>query len=142
MFRDSDHIVGDDMKSRGIGSILMVFGLCIGAANAGAIYMDKSYQQPSPNKGVVSVERTKHFFLNHLAARIYVDGKPVASLHGGDAINIYMPFGRHILGASAHVKETGPDQQLAVDVTANESPILRMTAANGGYSGVKLTRIK
>lgn len=90
----------------------------------------------------VSIERGKWMGLNSQPLGIYVDGKPSASLLGGQSVTLYVQPGRHIIAVHPTLKRVpaGVAGSIAIDVSSTDHPILRTNVAALGYAGWKIEK--
>jgi hypothetical protein len=123
------------------------FGLflaCLAAAPSAfaAEVLNADFKAPAEGRHALTVQRNKHFGANGVESILIVDDVPAATLKGGEAVTVYLPDGRHIVGIrNGRRSETAADMSIAVDVGAGHEPILAATLANAGWTGFKLEQI-
>lgn len=103
------------------------------------------YASPNAGAGLVTVERGHTITsIAHVPHVIFIDGEAVATLADGKAMNMYLPYGRHIVGVALEGKRfpTEPVVELAVDVSATENPIMMVWDRAGGYGGLGIKRVR
>lgn len=128
------------MIRRSIYTIAMLGLLTVaGCANFGPTkYLAPSMGESGAGKHEVSVERDTHFGYNSVPFVVFVDGKEVAQVLGGEVINLYVPDGRRIIGISAAPNKKKPDMSVAVDVSATSKPVIHASMCAIGYCGAKI----
>ena len=130
------------MKGIVLVAVMLVLAGC---AIAPPRYLAPQVEHSSPDTQVVSIERAKWLGNSSVPLYVFVDGEKVASLGGGQVINLHLPLGRRIIGVGFAVGDYPggkADRSIAVDVTKDHAPILRATMAAMGYGGWKITQIK
>lgn len=116
--------------------ILLVLLFLAGCTAMPARHIDQAWAKPADGLHVVTVERPSRW-PGGAPLIIWVDGKQVAALPGGQAINLYLPEGRHIIGVGmpARSGSEAPERTAAVDVSATSHPLLRAGIVALGYGG-------
>lgn len=116
--------------------VVVVLALLAGCAIAPPKYLNQSVAMSSPGTHVVTVERGKWLGAAHAPMTLFVDGEPTAVVYGGQAINLHLPDGRHIIGVRMNAQAgERPEREIAVDVSAESQPILRAGPVAAGYGG-------
>lgn len=123
-----------------IPQFAIVSGLFVVGASSAAEIIDPSVGRHAPGTAAVSVERDKHFGTNRLPALLYVDGKVVASVKGGEAIVIFLPRGPHVIGSTLSTKAGKPDQSIVVDAVEEKTTTLKAHLGDWGWAGMQMTR--
>lgn len=124
------------------GSIVVLFALAACSTVAPKV-TNPAMATATPGRYAVTVERGKHLGFDSLPLNIFVDGKVVAQVDGGRAVTLYLTEGRHLIGIeSGRRTKAGPSDEIAVDVSASHSPILRTNVYAMGYGGWKIERVK
>lgn len=122
-------------------TIVLLAASLAGCAIAPAKFVDPALATAAPGTHIVSIERGKWFGAAHAPMWIYVDGAHVADLYGGQAMNLHLKDGRHLIGVA--VKSHGdnrPEREIVVDVSASNQPILRAGPVAAGYGGWGISR--
>jgi len=121
----------------------MVLALLTGCASVSPTYLDSTVSTSTSGTHVVSVERGKHFGIDNVPLVVFMDGKEVALLGGGQTITLNVKDGRHIIGvAPKTTSDHGADSSIAIDVSAESQPILRTNVAAWGWAGWVIERVK
>ena len=100
-------------------------------------FSDASFSTPGPDRHITTIERGSNVGSNHAPLSVYVDGSLVAKLYGNQAINLFLPNGRHRIGVAMNNvgvfghDEHGPDRSITIDLPGSDSPILRAAAVGG-----------
>lgn len=129
------------MKARWVAVMIATIATA-GCVIAPAKYMNTNVATALPGTHAVSVERGKWFGAAHAAMWIYVDDVHVANLYGGEAINLHLKDGRHLIGVAVKSHgENRPEREIAVDVSASSQPILRAGPVAAGYGGWGIARV-
>jgi hypothetical protein len=123
-------------------ALLIVLSFLIGCASVSPTYLDSTVSTSIAGTHVVSVERGKHFGIDNVPLVVFMDGKEVALLGGGQAISLNVKDGRHIIGvAPKTVAEHGAVSSIAIDVSSESQPILRTNVAAWGWAGWMIERV-
>jgi hypothetical protein len=121
---------------------LFIAGLLAASSAFAAEVLNADLKAPAEGRHALTVQRSKHFGANAVESIILIDDVAAASIKGGDAVTVYVPDGRHIVGIrNGRRAETAADMSIAVDVSAGHEPILAASLANAGWSGFKLEQI-
>ena len=120
---------------------LLILALVLPGSAYAAEILDPSFG-PDGHGAAVSVERDRHFGTNRLPAYIFVDGKAVATLKGGEAVILRMSPGPHVMGSSLRNPPTAPDKAMAVEATEGKTTMLKAHLGNWGWTGMELQRVE
>lgn len=70
---------------------------------------------------------------------VYVDGRHVANIGSGEKLTIHLPPGRHVFGVGSRADDGGPQREIAVNISDQYHPVLRLSLVAVGYGGWKIT---
>ncbi len=76
-----------------------------------------------------------HYYL----MSVFVDGKQVARIGSGEKLVVNLAPGRYVFGVAATSVDNAPDREIAVTVTEQYHPILRLSLVAVGWGGWKIT---
>lgn len=122
---------------------LLAVGLLflVGCMSVNTRPLDPSVDVAGQGKNVITVERGSYLPpYNSMPVTIFIDGKPAREIGGGKTVNLHVAYGRHSVGVATG-RATEPQREIAVDVSATESPILRASMVAMMYGGFRLVRI-
>lgn len=88
---------------------------------------------PAPDAGTVTIKRDSGFLGGACLTRIFVDGKPVASLDTAQKVVLFMPAGSYVLSALPNNPCGGGLTELHTQVGAGEAKNFRV--GNNGQGG-------
>jgi len=70
---------------------------------------------------------------------VFVDGRHIANIGSGEKLTIYLPPGRHIFGVGRRFDDAVPEREIAVTISDQYQPILRLGLVAAGWGGWKIT---
>lgn len=123
--------------------ILILALLLAGCAAMPARHVESSWSEPGPGLQTVTVERPSRW-PGGAPLLVWVDGKVSAEVPGGQAINLYLPEGRHIIGVGMPGRSgsEAPERTIVVDVTPGSQPLLRASIVALGYGGWEIEQVR
>lgn len=92
------------------------------------------------HEGTVPVVFKRDTFPGHwYLISVFVNGQQVARIGNGEKLVINLPPGRYVFGVAPRYNEGVPDREIAVTVTEQYHPVLRLSLVAVGYGGWKIT---
>ncbi|NYT38901.1 hypothetical protein ERD78_18710 [Allopusillimonas soli] len=64
---------------------------------------------------------------------VYVDGEMIATIAGDEALTIYLPVGRALIGTGPTSKASEPYDELAIDVNESQPTLVRFRLSAWGW---------
>lgn len=93
----------------------------------------------NPGQAVVTVERSFNKpCYNSIPVTVFVDGKPMGQIGGGQVMSVRVPEGTHEVGIAMHPTNTSP-RSVTVVASPQHPAMLRANLASSGYS-IRLAR--
>ncbi|GJH04626.1 hypothetical protein [Paraburkholderia terrae] len=70
--------------------------------------------------------------------KVFVDGRAVANIGSGEKLTTHLPAGRHVFGVGRS-NSSVPEREIAVTVSEQYQPVLRLSLVADGWGGWKIT---
>jgi hypothetical protein len=119
--------------------------LCVTACATQPVSIDRASAVPSsrvlapqwlaqgPYTGPLTIKRDSGFMGSACTVRVFVDGVPVADLAPSEKVELFVPVGEHIVGAtSPDAICGGGTSEAAVVIRAESQKILRIASGQSG----------
>ena len=104
-------------------------------------YYESAVARATPGSRAIVIRRGRHFGIDNVPLVIFLDGRPVAHVGGGQTITLHVADGRHSIGVAPKAAEDrGPSSSITVDVSAQNQPVLITNVAWMGWAGWKIER--
>lgn len=88
---------------------------------------------PTPYTGSLVIKRDSGFMGSACTIRVFVDAVPVADLATAETVELFVPFGEHVVGAtSTGLFCGGGASEVAVVIAAERQKILRIASGQSG----------
>lgn len=100
--------------------------------------VDKAMLEVQPGTGSMTIKRDS-WPLHLYRLPVFLDGKEIGTIGGGEILKVYPPVGRHLVGVGGGAGGTSagkkPASEVGVDVTAAKPVFVHMTLSGWGYGG-------
>ncbi len=98
----------------------------------GARILAAQWLSQAPYTGSLIIKRDRGFMGSACTIRVFVDAVPVADLAPSEKVEIFVPLGEHIVGATSNGICGGGAAEAAVVIALERQKILRVASGQSG----------